>query len=159
VVQGKEEKGNEVAEALSFEATGSSAFEPGPYRGRLVDITRKFKQREKPVFDPEVGEKVMKKVDDPYLVWTWEILEEGYEHKTLTSLSGASFGYKLNGEPAKARGYANALRNKPLENGEKFTSDDLIGNEATLHIDNEKTERGTFARVVEVTPAADGAPF
>jgi hypothetical protein len=148
-----------VAETLAFEATGSSSFQPGPYKGRLVNIVRKFKQREKPVFDPEIGEKVVKRVDDPYLIWTWEILEDGYEHKTLTSVSGASFGFKLNGEPAKARGYANALMGRDLENGEKFTSEDLLGLEATLHIDNEKTDRGEFARVVEVKPAVDGPPF
>jgi hypothetical protein len=148
-----------VAETLSFEATGSSSFKPGPYRGRLVNIIRKFKQREKPVFDPELGQKVMKKVDDPYLIWTWEILSKGHEHKTLTSLSGASFGFKLNGEPAKARAYANALMGRDLENGEKFTSDDLIGLEATLHIDHEKTDRGEFARVVEVTLGSEDAPF
>jgi hypothetical protein len=147
-----------MAETLSFEATGASAFQPGPYKGQLVRIDKKFKQREKPVYDPDKGEKVMRKVDDPYLIWTWEILEEGYEHKTLTSVSGASFGFKLNGEPAKARVYAQALLGRDLENGEKFTSDDLLGQEAMLHIDNEKTDRGEFARVVEVTPA-DGPPF
>jgi len=147
-----------MAETLSFEATGASAFQPGPYKGHLVRIDKKLKQREKPVYDPDKGEKIMRKVDDPYLIWTWEILEEGYEHKTLTSVSGASFGFKLNGEPAKARAYAQALMGRELENGEKFTSDDLLGLEATLHIDNEKTDRGEFARVVAVVPA-DGPPF
>jgi hypothetical protein len=149
-----------MGETLSFEATGASAFKPGPYRGRLVRIDKKFKQREKPVFDPEKAEKVMRKVDDPYLIWTFEILDEGYEHKTLTSLSGTSMGFKLNGEPAKARVYAEALLGHALDVGEKFTSDELLGNEATLHIDNEKTPRGEFARVVAVVSAKlDGPPF
>jgi hypothetical protein len=149
-----------MAETLSFEATGASAFKPGPYKGRLVRIDKKFKQREKPVYDPDKGEKVMRKVDDPFLLWTWQLLEEGYENKTLTSVSGSSFGFKLNGEPAKARAYAQALLDRDLENGEKFTSDDLLGQEATLHIDNEKTDRGEFARVVAVVSAKpDGPPF
>ena len=93
------------------------------------------------------------------MIWIWEILAEGYEHKTLTSVSGASFGFKLNGDPAKARVYAQALMGRDLENGEEFTSDDLIGLEAILQIDNEKTDRGEFARVVEVTPLTDEAPF
>ena len=147
-----------MTQSLSFEATGASSFQPGPYRGRLVSIDQKFKQREKPIFDPEVGQKVMRQVDDPYLIWTFEILEEGYERKTLTSVSGTSMGFKLNGEPAKARVYAQALMGRDIENGEKFTSDDLLGREATLHIDNETTPRGEFARVVTVVPA-DGPPF
>jgi hypothetical protein len=121
-------------------------------------MDQKYKQREKPVFDPDLGQKVMKTVDDPYVIWTWEILEEGYEHKTLTSVSGTSMGFKLNGEPAKARAYAQSLLGREIDNGEKFSSEDLIGNEVTLHIDNETTPRGEFARVVEVTPV-DGAPF
>jgi hypothetical protein len=148
-----------MAETLSFKATGASSFAPGPYRARLVRIERRFKQREKPVYDPVEGKKVLKKVDDPYLIWVWEILAEGYEHKTLTSVTGASFGFKLNGDPAKARVYAQALMGRDLENGEEFTSDDLIALEAILHIDTEKTDRGEFARVVEVHPVTDEAPF
>jgi hypothetical protein len=144
-----------MAQKLTFEATGASAFNPGPYRGRLVALDQRYKQREKPVYDPERGEKVVKKVDDPYLVWTFQILNEGYEHKTLTSLSGSSFGYKINGEPAKARVYAQALLGRELEAGEKFNEDDLLGCEVTLHVDNERTERGTFARIVAVVPASD----
>jgi hypothetical protein len=76
----------------------------------------------------------------------------------LTSLSGASFGYKINGEPAKARVYAQALLDRELENGEKFNEDDLLGCEVTLHVDNEETQRGTFARIVAVLPASDEEP-
>ena len=136
--------------ALSFTATGQSSFTPGAYRARLVSIEKKFKLREKVVTDPASGEKAVKKVDDPYLRWVFELLEPGFEGKSLSALSGSSFGFQLSGEPAKARRYAQAALRRELEDGERFTDEDLYGRELTIHVELDKTERGVFARVVEV---------
>jgi hypothetical protein len=68
---------------LSFTASGATKFVPGPYEGRLVKIEKKYK-----VVENEGGERE----DRPYLRWIFEVLEEGFEGKTLSVLSSTSFG-------------------------------------------------------------------
>jgi hypothetical protein len=119
---------------------------PGPYLGQLVKIEKKFKLVEKD------GERE----DRPYYRWIYEILEEGFEGQTLSVLTSTSFGVGPAG-PAKARRYAEAILRRPLEVGETFTPEDLYNKLVTLHIDNETTGRGTFARIVEITPATEQA--
>jgi hypothetical protein len=131
---------------LSFTATGATKYVPGPYLGQLVKIEKKFKLVEKD------GERE----DRPYYRWIYEILEEGFEGKTLSVLTSTSFGVGPGG-PAKARRNAEAILGRPLEIGETFTAEDLYNKPVTLHIDNETTGRGTFARIVEITPAAEQA--
>jgi hypothetical protein len=46
---------------------------------------------------------------------------------------------------------------RPLELGENFTDTDLYDKPVVLHVDNEKTGRGTFARIVELSPSEGGA--
>jgi hypothetical protein len=131
---------------LSFTATGATKYVPGPYLGQLVKIEEKFKLVEND------GERE----DRPYYRWIYEILEKGFEGQTLSVLTSTSFGVGPAG-PAKARRYAEAILGRPLEIGETFTPEDLYNKPVTLHIDNETTGRGTFARIVEITPAAEQA--
>jgi hypothetical protein len=131
---------------LSFTATGATKYVPGPYLGQLVKIEKKFKLVEND------GERE----DRPYYRWIYEILEEGFEGKTLSVLTSTSFGVGPAG-PAKARRYAEAILGRPLEMGETFTAEDLYNKPVTLHIDNETTGKGTFARIVEITPTAEPA--
>jgi hypothetical protein len=131
---------------LSFTATGVTKYVPGPYLGQLVKIEKKFKLVEKD------GERE----DRSYYRWIYEILEKGFEGQTLSVLTSTSFGVGPAG-PAKARRYAEAILGRPLEIGETFTPEDLYNKSVTLHIDNETTARGTFARIVEITPAAEQA--
>jgi hypothetical protein len=131
---------------LSFTATGVTKYVPGPYLGQLVKIEKKFKLVEKD------GERE----DRSYYRWIYEILEKGFEGQTLSVLTSTSFGVGPAG-PAKARTYAEAILGRPLEIGETFTPEDLYNKSVTLHIDNETTARGTFARIVEITPAAEQA--
>ena len=131
---------------LSFTATGATKDVPGPYLGQLVRIEEKFKFVEK-----DDGKEAR-----PYYRWIFEILEEGFEGQTLSVLTSTSFGVGPGG-PAKARRYAEAILGRPLEIGETFTAEDLYNKPVTLHIDNETTGRGTFARIVEITPAAEQA--
>jgi hypothetical protein len=133
---------------LEFTATGATKFVPGPYRGRLVKIEKKYKLVEKD------GEKE----DRPYHRWIFETDEPGCEGMSLSLLSSTSFGVGPGG-PAKGRRIAEAILGRELEIGEKFTAEDLYDKPVTLHIDNEKSARGTFPRIVEVTEAEDSAPF
>ena len=135
-----------MSDSLSFTATGATKYVPGPYLGQLVKIEKKFKLVEKD------GERE----DRPYYRWIFEILEKGFEGQTLSVLTSTSFGVGPSG-PAKARKYAEAILRRPLEIGETFTAEDLYNKPVTLHIDNETTGRGTFARIVEITPAAEQA--
>ena len=132
---------------LSFTATGATKYVPGPYLGQLVKIEKKFKLVEKD------GERENR----PYYRWIYEILEKGFEGQTLSVLTSTSFGVGPAG-PAKARRYAEAILGRPpLEIGETFTAEDLYNKPVTVHIDNQTTGRGTFARIVEITPAAEQA--
>ena len=129
---------------LSFTATGATKYVPGPYTGQLVKIEKKYK-----IVENEGGERE----ERPYLRWIFEILDEGFEGKTLSMLSSTSFGVGPAG-PAKARRYAEAILGRELSIGENFNAEDLYDKPVTLHVDNEKTGRGTFARIVEISPKA-----
>ena len=131
--------------SLSFTATGATKYVPGPYTGELVKIEKKHK-----IVENEGGESE----DRPYLRWIFEILDERFEGKTLSVLSSTSFGVGPAG-PAKARRYAEAILGKELDIGENFSAEDLYNKPVTLHVDNDKTGRGTFARIVEITPKSD----
>jgi hypothetical protein len=130
---------------LSFTATGATKYVPGPYTGQLVKIEKKYK-----IVENEGGERE----ERPYLRWIFEILDEGFVGKALSMLSSTSFGVGPAG-PAKARRYAEAILGRELSIGENFNAEDLYDKPVTLHVDNEKTGRGTFARIVEITPKAD----
>jgi hypothetical protein len=129
--------------SLRFTATGATKFVPGPYQGVLVMIERKYK----------LGEKDGKKEERPYHRWIFEVLTDGYEGMTLSVLTSTSFGVGPAG-PAKGRRYAEAILGRELATGEQFTPEDLYNKPVTLHIDNETTGRGTFARIVEITRAS-----
>ena len=138
-----------MAQTLSFTASGATKFVPGPYTGRLVNIEKKYK-----IAQNEGGERE----DRPYLRWIFEITDEGFEGKTLSVLSSTSFGVGPAG-PAKARRFAEAILGRELAVGENFTAEDLYDKPVILHVDNEKTGRGTFARIVEISPKPDEIPF
>lgn len=130
---------------MSFTATGATKFNPGPYRGRLVSLEKRYKMVTK-----DDGEKE----DRPYLRWIFAIEDEGFEGKTLSLLSSTSFGIGPAG-PAKGRRIVEAIFGRELDIGEEFTDADLFEKPVTLHVDNEKTNRGTFARIVDFTSADD----
>jgi hypothetical protein len=134
---------------LSFTATGATKYVPGPYTGQLVNIEKKYKI---------VANEDREREDRPYLRWIFEILNEGFEGKTLSTLSSTSFGVGPAG-PAKARRYAEAILGRELSIGENFTAEDLYDKPVTLHVDSEKTGCGTFARIVEISPKPDEIPF
>jgi hypothetical protein len=132
---------------LSFTATGATKYVPGPYQGQLVKIEKKYK-----IVENEGGERE----DRPYLRWIFEILDEGFDGKTLSVLSSTSFGVGPAG-PSKGRRYAEAILGRELAVGENFTAEDLYDRRCVVHVDNETTGRGTFARIVEISPVGSEA--
>jgi hypothetical protein len=139
----REAKREETEVTLRFTATGATKFVPGPYQGVLVMIERKYKQVEKDGT----------KEERPYHRWIFEVLTEGYEGMTLSALTSTSFGVGPAG-PAKGRRYAEVILGRELHTGEQFTPEDLYNKPVTLHIDNETTGRGTFARIIQIAPAS-----
>jgi hypothetical protein len=127
---------------LEFEATGSISFEPGPYEGHLIKMEKRNKKFTK---TEEDGGQVEE--DRTFVIWNFGIDEEGFEDVTLTAISSASFGPK-----SKARAWANSILRRKLEDGEKVREEDLKGKPVILTVENEETERGTFAKVTGLAP-------
>jgi hypothetical protein len=127
---------------LEFEATGSISFEPGPYEGHLLKMDKRSKQFTDT--DDDGNEEVK---DRSFIIWNFGIDEEGYEDVTLTAVSSTSFGPK-----SKARQWANAVLRRKLEDGEKVREEDLKGKPVILTVENEETDRGTFAKVAGLAP-------
>jgi hypothetical protein len=124
---------------LEFETTGSFEFEPGTYEGHLIKMEKRFKK----FMDADTGETE----DRSFLIWYFAIDEEGYEDVTLTAISSCSFGPK-----SKPRSWANAILRRKLGDHEKFNEDDLKNKPVMLSIENEDTDRGTFARITGLSP-------
>jgi hypothetical protein len=128
---------------LEFEAGKGIEWEPGSYEGYLIRIEKKFKQFTK--VDEKTGAE--EKEDRSFYIWYFGISEEGFEDVTLTAVSSTSFGPK-----SKGRAWANAILRRNLEDGEKFTEDDLKGKPVMLTITLKETDRGTFAEIAGLSP-------
>jgi hypothetical protein len=122
---------------IAFDATDTTDYEPGIYRGRL----RELEVAESSLVDEETGRPGL------YVRWTFEILEEGFEGRTIRGNSSTNFGSR-----AKARAWAEALLGRTISPGERVEEGDLIGKECDLMITREETDRGTFAKVDSVNP-------
>jgi hypothetical protein len=130
-------KGLETAMSVSFTATDTADYEAGVYRARLVDL----ETTEGSVVDDKTGR------PRPYIKWTFELLEEGYEARTIRGNSSTNFGPQ-----AKARAWAGALLGRTIAAGEQVGEDDLIGKDCDLMVTLEETDRGVFAKVDSVNP-------
>ena len=120
-----------------MEATDAVEYEPGIYRAKVKDIV----EQESPFLDDNTGEKKWQ------YVWTFELLEDGYEGQTLRGWSSTAFGPR-----AKARAWAEHLLGRKIVAGEKVSTDDLIGKECDLMLTLKETDRGSFANVDSVNP-------
>jgi hypothetical protein len=123
--------------SVSFTATDTADYEAGVYRARLVDL----ETTEGSVVDDKTGR------PRPYIKWTFELLEEGYEARTIRGNSSTNFGPQ-----AKARAWAGALLGRTIAAGEQVGEDDLIGKDCDLMVTLEETDRGVFAKVDSVNP-------
>jgi hypothetical protein len=120
---------------VSFTATDTPDYEAGIYRARLVDL----ETAEGSVVDEKTGR------PRPYVKWIFELLEEGYEGRTIRGNSSTNFGPQ-----AKARTWAGALLGRMIAAGEQVGEDDLIGQVCDLMVTLEETDRGVFAKVDSV---------
>jgi hypothetical protein len=123
--------------SVSFTATDSADYEPGVYRARLIGM----EQAEGSALDEKTGQPRI------YIRWTFELLEEGYEGRTIRANSSTNFGTM-----AKARTWAGVLLGRMVETGERIDEADLIDRECNLLVALEKNDRGTFAKVETLTP-------
>jgi hypothetical protein len=124
---------------LEFETTSGVQWEPGPYEGHLTKIEKRFKQ-----FRNEEDGTVENR---DFLIWYFGIDEEGFENVTLTAVSSNSWGPK-----SKARAWANAILRRELEDGEKFTADDLYNKPVIINVVLKNKSNGTFAEVESLAP-------
>lgn len=123
--------------SVSFTATDTPDYEAGIYRARLVGL----ETAEGSVLDEKTGR------PRPYIKWTFELLEEGYEGRTIRGNSSTNFGPQ-----AKPRAWAEALLQRTIAAGEQVDEDDLLGKECDLMVTLEETDRGVFAKVDSVNP-------
>jgi hypothetical protein len=122
---------------ITMHATDSVEYEPGVYRARL----QKVDEEESQFTDEKTGEQKWQ------YIWTFELLDQGYEGNTLTGWSSTNFGPR-----AKARAWAEALIGRQIQSGENISGDDLVGKECDLMITLKTGDRGTFAKVESVNP-------
>lgn len=123
--------------SVSFTATDTADYEAGVYRARLVDL----ETAEGSVADEKTG------LPRPYIKWTFELLEDGYEGRTIRGNSSMNFG-----PLAKARAWAAALLRRAIAAGEQVGEKELLGRECDLMVTLEENDRGTFAKVDSVNP-------
>jgi len=123
--------------SISLTATDAADYEAGAYRAKLIDL----ETAEGSVVDEKTGQ------PRPYIRWTFELLEEGYEARTIRGNSSTNFGPQ-----AKARAWAEALLGRKITAGEQVSEDDLSGKECILMVTLEETDRGVFAKVDSVNP-------
>ena len=122
---------------ITLHATDSVEYEPGIYRAKL----QKFEEEESQFTDERTGEPKWQ------YIWTFELLEEGFEGHTLRGWSSTAFGPQ-----SKARAWVEALVGRQIQSGENISGDDLIGKECDLMVTPKTTDRGTFARIDSVQP-------
>jgi hypothetical protein len=122
---------------IQMHATDSVEYDPGIYRAKL----QKVDEQESQFTDDVTGEPKWQ------YIWTFELLEEGYEGNTLTGWSSTNFGPR-----AKARAWAEALVGRQINSGENISGDDLIGKECDLMITLKSGDRGSFAKIESVNP-------
>lgn len=122
---------------ITMKAVDGVDYDPGVYRAKL----QKVDEQESQFTDETTGEPKWQ------YIWTFELLEEGYEGNTLTGWSSTNFGPR-----AKARAWAEALIGRQITSGENISGDDLVGKECDLMITLKQSDRGTFAKIESVNP-------
>jgi hypothetical protein len=127
---------------MEFETTGSVEFEPGAYEGHLIRMEKKHK-----IFSVTDDEGNETKEDRSFYIWYFAVDEEGYEDVTLTAISSTSWGPK-----SKARRWAGYILGRKLGDNETVREDDMKNKPVMLNIDLEENDRGTFAKVTDLTP-------
>jgi hypothetical protein len=110
-----------------YTATEYEPLDPGLYVGRLVEIREARSEH------------------GPYYQWIFEIQDEGYEGRQIHANVSDKFG-----PSSKARQWVESMIGRPLRNGERFDTDNLIGQDFHVTIVNVEKDGRTYDNVVSV---------
>lgn len=110
-----------------YMATDYELLDPGLYVGRFVEVRE------------------AKSEHGTYYRWVFEIKDEDYEGRRIHANVSDKFG-----PSSKARQWAESMIGRPLRNGERFDTDDLIGRDFHLTIVNVEKDGRTYDNVASV---------
>jgi len=110
-----------------YTATDYEPLEPGLYVGRLVEIRE------------------AKSEHGTYYRWIFEIQDEGYEGRQIHANVSDKFG-----PSSKARQWVESMIGRPLRNGERFDTDNLISQNFHVTVVNVEKDGRTYDNVVSV---------
>lgn len=128
-------------------ATEEELLEPGIYRVKLAGTEAKAGTVKETMPDGTVQSS-----PSTYIRWTFEITEEGYEEAMpLRANSSQAFGSQ-----SKARNWAEVLLRRPIEKGEQFNLDDLVGQEALASIKHKVVGDKTYSEIESLAPIRKG---
>jgi len=110
-----------------YTATDYEPLDPGLYVGRLVEIREA---------NSEHG---------TYYRWAFEIRDEGYGGRQIHANVSDKFG-----PSSKARQWVESMIGRRLGNGERFDTDDLIGQDFHVTVVNVEKDGRTYDNVASV---------
>ena len=110
-----------------YTATDYEPLDPGLYVGRLVEIREA---------NSEHG---------TYYRWAFEIRDEGYGGRQIHANVSDKFGLS-----SKARQWVESMIGRQLGNGERFDTDDLIGQDFHVTVVNVEKDGRTYDNVASV---------
>src|SRR5215203_5323982 len=110
-----------------YTATDYEPLDPGLYVGRLVEIREA---------NSEHG---------TYYRWAFEIRDEGYGGRQIHANVSDKFG-----PSSKARQWVESMIGRQLGNGERFDTDDLIGQDFHVTVVNVEKDGRTYDNVASV---------
>jgi hypothetical protein len=110
-----------------YTATDYEALDPGLYVGQFVEVREA---------NSEHG---------TYYRWVFEIEDEDHKGRRIHANVSDKFG-----PSSKARQWAEAMIGRPLRNGERFDTDDLVGRNFHLTIVNVEKDGRTYDNVASV---------
>ena len=110
-----------------YTATEYEPLDPGLYVGQLVEIRE------------------AKSEHGTYYRWIFEIQDEGYEGRQIHANVSDKFG-----PSSKARQWVESMIGRPLRNGERFDTDNLISQNFHVTVVNVEKDGRTYDNVVSV---------
>src|SRR5829696_1157411 len=110
-----------------YTATEYETLDPGLYVGRFVEIRE------------------AKSEHGSYYRWVFEIQDEGHRGRQIHANVSDKFG-----PSSKARQWVEAMIGRRLANGERFDTDDLIGQDFHVTVVNTEKDGRTYDNVASV---------
>jgi hypothetical protein len=110
-----------------YTATDYEPLDPGLYVGQLVEIRE------------------AKSEHGTYYRWVFDIQDEGYEGRQIHANVSNKFG-----PSSKARQWVESMIGRRLENGERFDTDSLLGQDFHVTIVNVEKDGRTYDNVASV---------